>query len=564
MFLPTTKQEMKKLGWHKLDIILVTGDAYIDSPYMGTSVIGKVLLNKGYKVGIIAQPDMDSKDDITRLGTPSLFWGVSGGAIDSMVANYTALKKRRKSDDYTPGGINNKRPDRAVIAYTNLIKKYFKSKTPIVLGGIEASLRRISHYDFWSNKIRRSILFDAKADYIVFGMGEKTIVELADKLKQNLDIKNVRGVGYISKTNIDEYIEVPSFEEVSTDKEKFTKSFHIFYDNNDAITAKGIVQKHGARYLVLNPGQKPLSTDELDSVYNLNFQRELHPYYKKNGEVKALETIKFSIPSHRGCYGQCNFCAISVHEGTTVTWRSEASILKEASNLTKLKDFKGTIHDVGGPTANMYGFECDKKLKKGICKDKRCLVPNICKNLKPDHANQISLLDKLKALKGIKNVFIGSGIRHDLIMEDHKNGQQYLVKIIKDHVSGQMKLAPEHSCSGVLELMGKPDISSIPEFRKNFNRITKKIGKKQFLTYYLIAAHPGCTKKEMQELKEFTKRELKINPRQVQIFTPTPSTYSTLMYYTEQDPFSGLNIFVEKDFRGKENQKKIMFHPKLP
>ncbi len=558
MFLPTTKQELNKLGWSKLDVILVTGDAYIDSPFMGIAVIGKVLLNKGYKVGMIAQPDMESDKDITRLGEPSLFWGISGGAIDSMVANYTALKKRRKSDDYTPGGINIKRPDRAVIAYTNLVKKYFKSKRPIVLGGIEASLRRISHYDFWSNKIRRSILFDSKADYLVFGMGEKTIVELASALSNDLDIKNIKGIGYISKTSVDNFIEIPSFEEVVKDKEKFIKSFNIFYQNNDFITAKGLVQKHGNRYLVLNPVQQPLSTNELDAVYNLDFQRELHPYYKKDGEVKALTTIKFSIPAHRGCYGQCNFCAISIHEGTTVTWRSEKSILKEGLILSKLKDFKGIIHDIGGPTANMYGFECKKKLKKGICQDKRCLFPNVCEALNPDHSLQINLLGKLLKIKGIKKVFISSGIRHDIILNDQKNGPKYLSKIVTNHVSGQMKLAPEHSQEEILKLMGKPDISSILDFRKRFNTISKKAEKNQFLTYYLIAAHPGCTIKDMKQLKNFTKKELKINPRQVQIFTPTPSTYSTLMYYTEKDPFTGANIFVEKNFKEKEKQKKII------
>ncbi|MCK5348949.1 MAG: YgiQ family radical SAM protein, partial [Desulfobacula sp.] len=398
-------------------------------------------------------------------------------AIDSMVANYTALKKRRKSDDYTPGGVNNKRPDRAVIAYTNLVKKYFKSTSPIVLGGIEASLRRISHYDFWSNKLRRSILFDSKADYLVFGMGEKTIVELAAALRNNLDVANIKGLGYISKTSIDNYIEIPSFEDVVSDKNKFIKSFNIFYQNNDSVTAKGIVQKHGNRYLVLNPVQKPLSTNELDAVYNLNFQRELHPFYKKDGEVKALLTIKFSIPAHRGCYGQCNFCAISIHEGTTVTWRSEKSILKEGLILSKLKDFKGIIHDIGGPTANMYGFECKKKLKKGICQDKRCLFPSVCKSLDPDHSAQISLLEKLLKIKGIKKVFIGSGIRHDVILNDQKHGRKYLSTIVADHVSGQMKLAPEHSQEKVLKLMGKPNVASILDFRNDFNKITKKIGK---------------------------------------------------------------------------------------
>ncbi len=561
MFLPTTQEELKKLGWNQLDIILVTGDAYIDSPFMGIALIGRVLLDKGWKVGIIAQPEMTSDRDITRLGEPGLFWGVSGGAIDSMVANYTALKKKRKKDDYTPGGINNKRPDRAVIAYTNLIKKYFKRTCPIVLGGIEASLRRISHYDFLSDKIRRSILFDAKADFLVFGMGEKTVVELAAALKNDLDTENIRGLGYISKQGRNNYINLPSFEEVACNKYLFMESFNLFYKNNDPVTAKGLVQKHGNRYLVLNPAAKPLLTNELDKVYSLDFKRELHPFHKKQGDVKALLTIKFSITSHRGCYGQCNFCAISVHEGTTVTWRSEKSIIEEALTLSKLKDFKGIIHDVGGPTANMYGFECRKKLKKGICQDRKCLFPTVCKSLNPDHSAQRRLLGKLLNLQKIKKIFISSGIRHDLIMDDEKHGRNYLEKVITYHVSGQMKLAPEHSSKKILDLMGKPQIASIVKFRKEFKKITEKIKKNQFLTYYFIAAHPGCTVKDMNELNHFIEKELKINPRQVQIFTPTPSTYSTLMYYTCINPFSEskpLKLFVEKTHRGKELQKKTI------
>ena len=558
MFIPTTMKEVKEQGWESLDVILVTGDAYIDSPFTGIAVIGKVLLDKGYRVGIISQPETGSDKDITRLGRPSLFWGISGGAIDSMVANYTASRKRRQRDDYTPGGVNDRRPDRAVIAYTNLVKRYFKSSVPVVIGGIEASLRRISHYDFWSNKIRRSVLFDAKADYLVFGMGEKAVVALADKLKQHRDVTDINGIGYISSKKITPSVELPSFEEVSADKQKFTESFNLFYENNDAVTAQRIIQKHGNRYLVLNPVPHPLSTEELDYVYGLGFERAVHPYDQKKGPVKALITIQASIPAHRGCYGQCNFCAISVHEGTTVTWRSEESILKEAASLSAMKGFKGIIHDIGGPTANMYGFECKKKLAKGICRDKRCLFPDVCKNLKPDHSSQISLLEKLTKIEGIKKVFIGSGIRHDMIFNDKKNGLKYLSRIVANHVSGQMKLAPEHCRKRVLRLMGKPGTTSLLAFRNIFHTLSKKIGKDQFLTYYLIAAHPGCTRSDMNRLKQFTREELKINPRQVQIFTPTPSTYSTLMYYTEKDPFTGERVFVEKSLKARERQKKIL------
>ncbi|MFC1557911.1 YgiQ family radical SAM protein [candidate division KSB1 bacterium] len=558
MFLPATAEEMSMLGWDKLDIILITGDAYIDSPFIGVSIIGKVLLNAGYRIGIIAQPDIQSAKDITRLGEPRLFWGITSGCVDSMVANYTALKKRRKSDDFTPGGENTKRPDKAVIVYSNLIRRFFKNTKPIVLGGIEASLRRTAYYDYWSNGIKRSVLFDAKADILIYGMGEKTVLELASSLKNKKNVHSIRGLCYVAKETPRNCIILPSYEEVKTNKSKFTRMFRRFYNNSEPLTAKILCQKYGDRYLIQNPPNFYMSQKELDIVYELDYERDVHPYDKKDGQVKALETIKFSITSHRGCYGECNFCSISVHQGKSVRERSENSILNEARILSKLPDFKGYILNVGGPTANMYGFECKKLEEKGDCKDKKCIHPQICKSLKVSHRKQIELLRKLRKIKGVKRVFVASGIRYDLVLEDKEFGHVYLMELIQYHVSGQLKIAPEHTEYSVLKRMGKPGTEKLLEFKNEFYRINKKVKKKQFLTYYLIAAHPGCEMKDMVSLKKFTQKELRITPEQVQIFTPTPSTYSTLMYYTETDPFTGEKIFIEKDNRKKEEQKNTI------
>ena len=555
MFLPTTREEMDRLGWKELDIILISGDTYIDSSYIGVAVIGRVLKERGYRVGIIAQPDINSDKDISRLGEPKLFWGVTSGAVDSMVANYTATKKKRRQDDFTPGGENTKRPDRATIAYSNLIKKNFKNTVPIVLGGIEASLRRIAHYDFWSNRIRKSILFDAKADILVYGMGEKTIVELANAYRDGEWVENIKGIAYISKEIRDDYIELPSFEEVKESKDKFIDMFNLFYINCDPLNADGLCQKQDTRYLIQNPPADYLSEMELDEVYGFDYERDVHPYYKKDGEVRAMETIKNSITSHRGCYGECNFCAIAIHQGRTIRGRSEKSILREGEKLASSKGFKGYISDVGGATANMYGIECEKKLKFGACKEKRCLYPTKCKAMKISHKKQTSLLKKMRNISGVKKVFVASGIRYDLIMDDKQNGMEYLKEIVDHHVSGQMKIAPEHSEDKVLSYMGKPGKEPLVKFRDKFYELNKQSGQKQFLTYYLIAAHPGCSDQEMDSLKKFASKDLKINPQQVQVFTPTPSTYSTLMYYTEMDPFTKKKIFVEKDVNRKIKQK---------
>jgi uncharacterized radical SAM protein YgiQ len=401
-------------------------------------------------------------------------------------------------------------------------------------------------------------LFDAKADYIVYGMGERTTVLLAEKLRNKNEATDLSGICYAGKKKPEGYIELPSYEILLKDKMAFIDMFATFYRNNDPLTAKGLCQKHDLRYLIHNPPAPYLSSNELDAIYDMDFERDLHPFHKKDGKVTALDTIKFSISTHRGCYGECNFCAISVHEGTTVRWRSEESVIREAKRLTSYPDFKGYISDIGGPTANMYGFECKKKLKIGSCADKRCIYPKVCPKLKPDHGRQISLLKKLKKIKGIKKIFVSSGIRYDLLLSDKYSGEKYLKEIVLDHVSGQLKIAPEHNNEKVLQMMGKPGTKSLSEFINLFNNLTKAAGKEQYLTYYFIAAHPGCNLNDMKNLKSFTSRNLKINPEQVQIFTPTPSTYSTLMYYAEMDPFTKTKIYVEKDITLKEKQKEIL------
>ena len=558
MFIPTTTKELDLLGWTSLDVILVSGDSYIDSPYSGTAMVGKVLLAAGFHVGVIAQPDINSDSDIKRLGEPRLFWGVSSGTVDSMVANYTATLHKRRSDDFTPGGLNSRRPDRAVIAYTNLIRRYFKNTVPIVLGGIEASLRRVTHYDYWSDKLRAPILFDSKADYLLYGMGERSILEFAQALNLGADPHSIRGLGYLSHTAPENYLELPSFEVVCADKQAFIQMFHTFYQNNDALTAKGLVQKKADRYYVQNPPQMPLDQAEMDKVYALSFERRQHPYYEAQGTVKALETIRFSIPTHRGCYGECNFCAIAVHEGRTVSSRSQGSILAEARSFTKDSAFKGIIADVSGPTANMYAMECAKKIKSGACLEKRCLFPEICPLLKLDHARQIELLKQIHQIPGVKKAFVGSGIRYDMVMADREHGLEYLKQVTEFHTSGQMKIAPEHTDPVVLRLMGKPPVNSLVRFKQAFDRLSREAEKEQYLTYYLIAAYPGCSDREMKNLKEYATRELHIVPEQVQVFTPTPSTYASVMYYTETDPFTGKPLFVEKNLHLKEKQKELI------
>jgi len=560
MFIPTTKKEMDKLGWEQLDVILISGDAYIDSPFIGVAVVARMLQSWGYKVGIIGQPDIET-DDVKRLGEPKLYWGVSGGSIDSMVSNYTATKKFRNSDDYTPGGKNDKRPDRATLVYTNLIRRNYKNTVPIVLGGIEASLRRVTHYDYWSNKLRKPILFDAKADYLIYGMGEIAIKEFTAALKEEKDPRDVRGICYIAKEPKEDFLQIPSHQDCLDNKEKYIDLFDSFYDNNDPISAQGLCQKVDTRYAIQNPPCDYLDEKEMDEVASLPYTRELHPFHQPQGKVKCLETIKFSIQTHHGCWGECNFCAIGVHQGRTIRTRSEKNILEEAKEFTEYKDFKGVISDVGGPTANMYGYECGKKLKKGTCDDIRCVdYDRLCKAMKVDHSRHLNLLRDIRKVPKIKKAFVASGIRYDIIPTDKKHGYEYLKELVNHHISGQMKVAPEHTSDRVLKLMGKPGKQTLVDFKRMYDQLNKEAGKKQFLTYYLIAAHPGCEEKDMHDLKQFTTQELKMNPEQAQVFTPTPSTYSAVMYYTEMDPVTRKKIFVEKDTKRKEKQKAIVIN----
>lgn len=562
-FLPTTREEMKQLGWERLDVLLISGDTYLDTSYNGSALVGKWLVKHGFRVGIIAQPEVDTPRDITRLGEPDLFFAISGGCVDSMVANYTATKKRRQQDDFTPGGINNRRPDRAVLVYSNMIRRFFKgTQKKIVISGIESSLRRITHYDYWSNKLRKPILFDAKADILSYGMGEMSMLALARALQNGENWKDIRGLSYISKEPREDYLNLPSHAECLENKDIFTGAFHQFYFNCDPITAKGLCQKCDDRYLIQNPPSMTYTEEEMDAIYSMEFARDVHPYYKAMGAVRALDTIRYSVTTHRGCYGECNFCAIAIHQGRTVMSRSQSSIVEEVAEITRLPKFKGNISDIGGPTANMYALECKKKLKLGSCSDRRCLYPKKCPSLQINHRKQINLLRKLKKLPNIKKIFIASGIRYDMILEDTQCGQMYLKELVEDHISGQMKIAPEHTEDSILSLMGKDGRSCLNEFKNKFYELNQKLGKKQFLTYYLIAAHPGCREKEMIDLKRFASKELRVNPEQIQIFTPTPSTYSTLMYYTEKDPFTGKKLFVEKDNGKKQKQKEIVLDKK--
>ena len=556
MYIPATPEETDALGWDKLDVILVTGDAYIDVPSSGVAIIGHVLMNAGFRVGIISQPDVSSPEDIKRLGEPRLFWGVTSGAVDSTVSNYTSLRKKRNSDDLTPGGINNRRPDRALISYSNLIRQHFRETVPVMLGGIEASLRRVAHFDFLTGSLRRSILMDAKADFILYGMAENSILEFAFALKEKKDVSDIRGLCYFSKEMPNDAEELPSFEDCADNTTNFERMFEVFYSNSSPGKGRRLVQKHANRYVVLNPPPLPLTPDELDAVYELPFERDLHPFCAARGNVRALETIRFSITSHRGCTGECNFCSIAVHQGTGVVSRSEESIVREAATFKDHSAFKGIISDVGGPTANMYGMECRKGNACGNAR--RCLYPDICTNLVNDHSRQIKLLRSLRNISGIKKVFIASGIRYDLIVNDKKNGERYLAEVMENHISGQMKTAPEHTEGSVLSLMGKPGADVLRKFIDMFNRINSRLKKKVYLTYYFMAAHPGSGEREMKNLRGVINRELRLTPEQVQVFTPTPSTYSTLMYYTGKDPFSHGDVFVEKDRGRKEKQKLVL------
>lgn len=554
MFLPVSKEEVKKIGWDYIDVIIVTGDAYIDSPFSGTAVIGKYLLKHGFHVAVISQPDIESDKDITIFGEPRLFWGINAGCVDSLVANYTATGKPRKMCDFTPNGINNKRPDRASIVYTGLIRRFYKNTKPIVLGGIEASLRRIAHYDFKTDKVRRSILFDSKADYIIYGMGELPVLAFAEALNNNDDVKNISGLCYISKEVCDNAVILPSYEEVACDKKLFHKMFKLFSDNSQAQSAKTLVQKTGDRYLIQNPPAY-YNSEILDDISNIEFERAVHP--KIEGKVKAIETIKTSVISHRGCFGGCSFCAIAVHQGRQVISRSISSIEKEVRNIMNMKWYNGIISDIGGPTGNMYMMKCKKMEKFGACNHKSCLYPAVCNGMNTDHKPLLNLFEKISSIKGIKKVFAASGIRADLAVHDKINGKKYIEEIVKNHVSGQLKMAPESADEKVLKAMKKPDNKSFLEFCRVYKEYSIKYNKNQFISCYFMAAHPGESEKEALNTHTFIEKYLDFSPEQVQIFTPTPSTWAACAYYTGLDE-DGNNIYVEKQLNKKEKYKEII------
>jgi uncharacterized radical SAM protein YgiQ len=554
---------MQQRGWQELDIILVTGDAYLDTPFTGVSLIGRALESAGFRVGVIAQPDVQTTNDITRLGAPRLFWGVTAGCVDSLVANYTATGRKRQEDDFTPGGQNNRRPDRASIIYANLIRRACRPCAPIVLGGIEASLRRIAHYDFWSNRIRQSILLDAKADLLVYGMAEQTVLELAQRLRDGRDWRDLRGICFAAAAPPPDAVMLPSYAAVAAPPSPaahaaFLEMFRLFAANQDPVTARPLAQQHDLRWVVQQPPAPAATTCELDRLYRLPFEREAHPLDAARGPVRALDTIRFSITTHRGCFGECAFCAIAMHQGRRVVSRSAAAILAEAEQLTHHPKFRGILSDIGGPTANMYGMDCPRMATRGTCPNRHCLFPEVCANLKVSHQPQTNLLRQLRQLPGIRKAFVASGLRHDLVLADAAHGPGYLDELVAHHVSGQLKLAPEHSAANVLRLMRKPGVAKLLAFRAQFEQANARHQRQQFLTYYFVAAHPGCTAAHMRELQQFTLRELRLAPEQVQVFTPTPSTWATAMYWTERDPASGDPVFVEKSGRGRQDQKAIL------
>ncbi|HBC96703.1 MAG TPA: YgiQ family radical SAM protein, partial [Clostridium sp.] len=516
-FLPISKEDMKLNNIKQLDFIFITGDAYVDHPSFGTAIISRILEREGFKVGIIAQPNWKSADDFKKLGKPKLAFLINSGNMDSMVNHYTASRKRRHEDLYSPGGKSGYRPDRAVIVYCNRAREAYRD-TPIIIGGIEASLRRFAHYDYWSDKIRRSILVDSKSDLLIYGMGEKSIVQIANLLKYGMDIhdiKDIRGTVYSSKDKncLKNYIEVPSFEKVLEDKKSYGESFKLEYQEQDAIRGKTLVQKHGDHYVIQNPPQYPLTEEEMDIVYNLPYTRTYHPVYKKLGGIPAIREVRFSITSHRGCYGGCSFCALTFHQGRTVQSRSEKSIIDEAKLLTTLDDFKGYIHDVGGPTANFRHRACKIQEKVGVCKNRQCLFPTPCKNLIVDHREYSNLLKKIRKIPGIKKVFIRSGIRYDYLIEDKNT--DFFTELCKYHISGQLKVAPEHVNGKVLEQMGKPGMDVYNKFVKKYFEINKRLDKKQYLVPYLMSSHPGSDLDAAIELALYIKK-MGYTPEQVQ------------------------------------------------
>ena len=559
-FLPITREEMKERGWDQVDFVYVSGDAYVDHPSFGHAIITRLLESRGYRVGIIAQPDWRKSESVQVFGEPRLGFLVSAGNMDSMVNHYSVSKKRRKTDAYTPGGEMGKRPDYACVVYGNLIRQTYK-KTPIILGGIEASLRRMAHYDYWSDKLKRSVLLDSGADVISYGMGEHSIIELAEALDAGIPVEDITYIAgtVVKAKSLDSIYDaeiLPSFEDLKADKMNYARSFYTQYLNTDAFNGKRLVEPYSEHlYVVQNPPAAPLTQMEMDDVYSLPYQRTYHPSYEAKGGVPAIKEIKFSLISNRGCFGGCSFCALTFHQGRIVQVRSHESLIEEAKEITKDKDFKGYIHDVGGPTANFRHPSCKKQMEHGVCKTRQCLFPSPCKNLDADHRDYVSLLRKLRDIPKVKKVFIRSGIRFDYLLADKK--QEFLRELCEYHVSGQLKVAPEHVAGPVLSLMGKPEHKVYEEFTRQFYKMNEKIGKEQYLVPYLMSSHPGSTLKEAVELAEYC-RDLGYMPEQVQDFYPTPSTLSTCMYYTGVDPRTMQKVYVPKSPHEKAMQRALI------
>ena len=555
-----TRDEMNERGWAQPDFVYVTGDAYVDHPSFGVAIISRVLENAGFTVAVLSQPDYKTKDAFKEFGRPRLGFLVTSGNIDSMVAHYTVSKKKRSYDYYTAGGKFGKRPDRAVIVYCNRIREAY-GDVPIILGGLEASLRRFAHYDYWDDKVRRSILVDSRADLLTYGMGENILLRIAELLDRNIPIKkihDVRGTVYLTsledKPHFD-YIEGYDYDALKTDKRIYAKAFKEQYAEQDHINGKAVTERYDNKLLVQNPPMPPLEREELDKVYALPYMRDYHPGYKKDGGVPAIEEVKFSVTHNRGCFGACNFCALSFHQGRSVRSRSIQSVVAEAEVISKMPDFKGYIHDVGGPTANFRYPSCDKQLTDGVCKNRKCLAPSPCKNLKADHSEYVKLLKEIEKIPKIKKVFIRSGIRFDYLLCD--TDQTFFKKLVRDHVSGQLKVAPEHCASNVLRYMGKPDISVYDKFKKRYFELTKSFGMEQYLVPYLMSSHPGSTLNDAVSLALYLKENSYL-PEQVQDFYPTPGTASTVMYYTGIDPFTGKSVYVERDYKVKQMQRALL------
>ena len=559
-FLPICKEDMEKRGWAQLDFVYVSGDAYVDHPSFGPAIITRILESYGYKVGIIAQPDWKDKNSVTILGEPRLGFLVSAGNMDSMVNHYSVSKKRRRTDAYTPGGVAGHRPDYAAVVYGNLIRQTYKH-TPIILGGIEASLRRMAHYDYWSNKLKRSILLDSGADIISYGMGERSIIAIAEALDAGLDVKDITYIdGTVCKVkdldSVYDYIRLPSYEDLKTDKLEYARSFYTQYCNTDPFSGKRLVEPYNDHlYVVQNPPSKPLTMEEMDQVYSYPYMRTWHPSYDAAGGVPAIQEVKFSLISNRGCFGGCSFCALTFHQGRIIQTRSHESLVEEAKMMTQDKEFKGYIHDVGGPTANFRAPSCQKQLTKGVCPNKQCLFPKPCKNLRADHRDYIKLLRELRKIDGVKKVFIRSGIRFDYVLAD--TDDTFLRELCEYHVSGQLKVAPEHVSDPVLQKMGKPEYSVYQKFVEKYNQMNKKLHKDQYLVPYLMSSHPGSTLKEAVNLAEHL-RDFGYMPEQVQDFYPTPSTLSTCMYYTGVDPRNMQPVYVPKNPHEKAMQRALI------